>query len=378
MNRKIVFVAAFIVALFAVVAVTDEEYRILRPEGDHNHPGGDLSEKDLGWPKLNDIFENEHTFLMARLDQGYWFFLQIFAYKYGPQELWGIYGIVADDKGKKWFARREVKLKDIKLSHDNFSWQTGGTSVSGAYPQFNYVVREDAFGARLSVKCRFPGWRIGRTNLTADKKTYSDVYMHIPWGRVSGTLTLDGKEIPVTGNAYGDHFHGNQRFDRADPLFYSVRALSALPGYPDMSIEATYNHFHPTFGKISTPGLIIMGQDGFIKATLYSAINGQDFEMNRELGYYFPKRLIVKSDTEGFSFRGVFHAQRCIQVLDILAQLPPYVRKVAEVFFKLPVMSKWDGVFEGIYTLNGKETKFKIRALSEINYVGGRDAIPKL
>lgn len=378
MNRKIALIAAFLLVVFTTVAITNDEYRILRPEGDHNHPGGDLKEKDLGWPELTEFFENEHTFLLARLDQGYWFFLQIFSFKYGPQMLWGVYCLVIDDAGKKWFAKRDIKPKDVTLSRDNISWQSMGTSVSGAYPKYTFILNENAFKARLTVECRFPGWRIGRTNLTPDKKTFSDVFMHIPWGKVSGTLILDGVEVPVTGNAYGDHFHGNQRYDLVDPLFYSVRAVSPLPGSPDISIQATFNHFHQAFGKISTPGLIIMGPKGFLKATLNCTINGQEFEMNRDLGYYFPKRLIVKSDVPGLTFRGVFHAQRCVQILDIIAQLPPYVRKLAEMFFKLPVMSKWDGVFEGSYTLDGKETQFKIRALSEINYIGGRDAIPKL
>lgn len=282
-----------------------------------------------------------------------------------------------DDSGKKWFAKREVMPKDVTFSNDNISWSSNGTSVSGAYPKYVYTLNEEAFKAKLTVEDAYPGWKIGRTYLTPDKKTLGEVFIFVPRGKISGTLTIDGKEVQVTGNAYADRFHGNQRFDRVDQLFYSVRALTPLPGSADINIHSTFNRSHPGYGKISTPGLLIMGPKAFVKATVFCEIVGQDFQTDPQVGYNFPRKLIVKSDLPGFTFRGVFTSQRNLEVLDILSQLPPYLRKIAEVFFKVPVFSKWDGIFEGSYTLNGTQTNFKLRSLGEVNLIGGKDVVPK-
>jgi hypothetical protein len=142
-----------------------------------------------------------------------------------------------------------------------------------------------------------------------------------------------------------------------------------------VSIQTSYNHFNPVYGKISIPSLMILGPQGFIKASQKNIIRGEDFYKDPKLGYSFPRSLVVTAEDTGFSFKGIFKADRSMEILDVLSQLPPYARKLAVTFFKLPVFSKWDGIFEGSYTLNGQETKFKIRATAEINLVGGPEAV---
>jgi len=364
-----------IVLLFTIVsgaaALSGDAWRPLPVTGDFNKPGGDLTEKDIAWKEFTNFFEQEHGYMIARFDQGYWLFLTIFTFKYGPQQRWGVYSIVSSDSGKQWFARREILVNEAKLSHEGISWESHGTSIGGSYPRYTYTIKEEAYQAKLAIESRFPGWKLGRWYLTPDKKSFGEVFIYIPWGRISGTLTLDGKQISVSGNAYADRFHGSMRLDRTDPMFFSVRSLTPLPGYPEISIQTSYNHFNPAFGKVSIPSLMIMGQQGFVRATENVVIKGDEYYKDQKLGYFFPRKLTVTAEDAGFTFHGQFTAQRNMEMLDIISQVPPYLRMLVETFVKLPVYSKWDGVFEGAYTLNGKETRFKIRAAAENALIGG-------
>lgn len=375
MRRKTFFTVVIALWLWGILGVfAQDSYQPVSVTGDYDNPGGGVSEREIAWNRFENFFENEHCYLIARLEQGYWFFLTIFTFKYGPQQRWGIYGLVVSDSGKRWFAKREVRVEEAKVSHEDLSWESKGTTISGQFPRYIYTLNETDIKARLVVETRFKGWKIGRWYLTPDKKNFGEVFIHVPWGRVSGNLILDGKEIPVTGNGYSDRFHGSSRFDRSDPLFYSVRALTPLPGSSEISIQTSYNHFNPAYGKLCGPSLFIMDEKGFIKASQKVVIRGENFYKHPELGYSFPKRLTVTAQEGDFRFSGIFRADRNLEVLDILKNLPPYIQKIASTFFKTPVFSKWDGIFEGKYILNGRETPFKIRSAAEINLIGGPQA----
>lgn len=377
MRRIIAICIIACLALLAVTVSSDEPFRIISPSGDYDNPGGGVSDKAGAWHKHKFFFENEHNFMMARLDQGYWLIYVVFTFKYGPQQRWGIYAKVIDDNGKTWFAKRDVAPKDVKFSYENISWKSKGTGISGTYPEFKFTIEEEGFQANLTSTTLFPGWDTGIYYYEKGKKPFWEVPIYMPWGRIKGTLTLDGKQMEVTGRSYGDHVHGSHRFDHVDPIFYSIRGLSPMPGSAEVSIHVSFNKVHPAHGNAGCPSLILMDSKGFLKATQNVKIRGADFHTDPDTGYSFPRSFIVEADDEGFKLRGVFKADRVIEIMDVISQLPPYLRAIAVKFFNLPVFSKWDGVFEGIYTLKGKQRRFRIRSMGEANFIGGPEAIER-
>ena len=361
----------------AVAGTKDTPPRLVECTGDfENHDRG-VSNQSLAWTKMDTFFGNEHVFLLTRFDQGYWMFIQIFTLKYGPYQKYGVYSKVIADNGKIWFARREVEKKDAVVSYNNINWESKGTSVKGNHPEFRFTVKEEAFEADVTARTFFKGWDMGKYYYEENKKAYWDIPVYLPWGRTEGTLTLDGKTIEVSGYAYGDRVHGVHRFDLVDPIFYAVRAVSPIDGSPKVSIHVVYNGVHPAHGNAYNAILMLMDPKGFKITSRKVKIHGADHGKDNKTGYTFPRSFIVEADDPGknFKLRGIFKADRPMEIMDVISQIPHYLRSLALKFFKFPVFSKWDGVFNGFYTLDGERVDFQIRSMGEVSFVGGPDSI---
>ena len=367
-REKWIFVLLLGLGLLSVAA--DSQYKSVEITGDWAHKPVGLTDKDIAWKNFTGFFENEHVFMLARLDEGYWFVGMIFTFKYGPQRRWGLYALAADDSGRRWFAKREIKPEEVKLSYEKLSWRSGNTWVEGSYPVYTMHIEEPNLGAHLEFKSRVKGWQSGRWFLTPDHKTFGECFIIAPWADVSGKLVLDGKTIPVHGLGYSDRYHGNLRFDQTDPLFYSVRAIKPMPGSEDVNIQASYDHLSPSFGKLTVPGLFIIQPDRLEVGTMKVIIRGENASIDPKVGYAFPRKLVVDAAEGDFSLHGVFVADRSIEVLDIFKQLPAYIRAIAELFWKRPVYSKWEGRFRGSYKIGSQEKRFDLLAIAEINYTG--------
>lgn len=357
-----------IILLFFCIAA-DSSLKLIDLEGEWDNPGQGLTDKQMAWHKFSNFFENEHIYFMARLDEGYWFSFQVFNFKYGPQIRWGVYGFVIDDNGKTYFTKREILPNEPTVNFDKMAWRCGNTWVDTNQPNFTINVEEQAFGGRIEFKSKSKAWNFGKMFYTPDHKEYTHVMILAPWADVSGYLVLNGKKIPVHGKGYVDKTNGNYRLDRTDPLFYGLRAIYPMPGTEQISIEAACNYFHPAYGKLINPNLFIMRQDKIEVATRKVTFKGDKPKMLPEIGLPFPQRITIDAKDGDFTFHGVFEADRNIEAMDIFKQLPPYIRKVAELFFKRPVNSKWSGHFKGNYTKGGKETNFDILSVGEVNYI---------
>lgn len=378
--KKIAILLIMGMISIAGAGTTDTPPRLVNSTGDFEHPGQGVTNQSLAWTKMQTFFGNEHIFLLSRLDQGYWMFIQIFTFKYGPSQKYGVYSKVIADNGKTWFAKREVEMKDAIVSYNSINWESKGTSIKGNHPEFRFIIKEEAFQADVTAKAFFKGWDMGKFYYEEnDKKAYWDVPVYLPWGKLEGTITLDGKTIKVSGYTYGDRVHGVHRFDLVDPIFYGIRGVSPVQGSPQVSIQVAYNGINPAHGNAYNAVLMVMNPNGFLITSQKVKIHGADYRKNNETGYTFPRSFIVDADDpgKGFKLRGTFKADRPIEIMDVISQLPPYLRALALKFFKLPVFSKWDGIFEGVYTFKDEQVNFRIRSMGEASFVGGPATIMK-
>jgi len=377
--KKTAIILIIAMISIAIAGTKSSPPRLVECTGDFENPGQGVTNQSLAWTKMKTFFGNEHVFLLSRLDQGYWIFIQIFTFKYGPSQRYGIYSKVIADNGKIWFAKREVEKKDAIVSYNSINWESKGTSIKGSHPEFRFTIKEEAFQADVTARAFFKGWDMGKFYYEENKKAFWDVPVYLPWGRLEGTLTLDGKAIKVSGYAYGDRVHGVHRFDLVDPIFYGVRAVSPVKGSPRVSIQVAYNGIHAAHGNAYNAILMVMDPKGFLITSRKVKIHGADHRKDKKTGYTFPRSFIVEADDPGkdFKLRGIFKANRPMEIMDVISQLPHYLRSLAMKFFKLPVFSKWDGVFKGFYTFKGEKVNFQIRSMGEASFVGGPETIMK-
>ncbi len=354
--------------LLAICTAAAPGYKLVEIEGDYSKLGAGVAGEEIAWRNFEHFFESEHVYFISRLEQGYWLTAMVFTFKYGPRKRWGIYARLVSDTGENYLIKKEIKSKNVRLSHERLYWKHGDSLVEGYYPEYKLKIRAKEVSVDLTFHNRMKGWGFGKWYYDREEGKFSEVYMTVPWGKVAGTMTVKGKKMKVSGVGYSDRVHGNLPFYRTDPLFYGIRALEPMPGSEKVSIHAAYNHFHPAYGKIYNANVFIMGEDGFVRATPHVNIIPRDPMMHEELELEFPRKLIVHAREGDFELNGVFTANKPVEVMDIFQELPFYIRKIAELFWKRPVFSKWEGRFKGSYTINGKEKNFDILGIAEVNY----------
>ena len=101
----------------------------------------------------------------------------------------------------KWEASRE--RCDVRIG-DQFS-------CNGTYPLYHVKAQEDGVAVDLQFVATLPSWRpgTGRTCYSSDYSKYFGWVVAQPRADVTGTITMGGKTVQVTGIGYHDHNYGN-------------------------------------------------------------------------------------------------------------------------------------------------------------------------
>ena len=123
--------------------------------------------------------------------------------------------------------------EDVHHSADDFSAETascdvkiGPNSVKGDLATYDLRINDAGVDAEISITRRSPSWRPGAgvTYFDSKKTHYLAWVVPVPYGEVSGTITVAGETRTVTGSAYHDHNWGNRVMDEGLDHWFWGRA----------------------------------------------------------------------------------------------------------------------------------------------------------
>ena len=122
---------------------------------------------------------------------------------------------VSHPDGSYTMIEASFEKKDVSVAHDHCDVTAGGNYVRGEWPKFELHFEHDdakldlAFESLTQGVMEPPdGCFIGR-DLPPATGTYMGWVIAMPRARVTGTLTLAGKKIPLSGLGYHDHQWGS-------------------------------------------------------------------------------------------------------------------------------------------------------------------------
>lgn len=117
---------------------------------------------------------------------------------------------ITDPTGKDHTDLTKYSAEEFTFSKEKCAIEIGPHTASGDLKEYHiHVEPVNGIGADLVLKSTSTPWRAGNGYFDFGPGQYFTWLCVVPRGEITGTLTYDGKTIPVTGQGYHDHQWGN-------------------------------------------------------------------------------------------------------------------------------------------------------------------------
>jgi hypothetical protein len=248
----------------------------------------------------------------------------------------------------------------------------GKSIFDGKAPNYKMHFEVEGFVADLSFQNMVSTWKPGNgvTYYTEDKKVFYENSVILPFARLSGKITYDGKTIDGAGWGYGDRAHSNLSFFNQNESIFAIRGFPKSPDAPKFAMSMLEYKANKAYGSLRIPWIIIESDKKYLVATKNYTITPSDFRKDPITGYTYPWRLEVSGQDRGVSFRFVSQAQALKETLDVINELPAYLRPIVKKFFSRPVFYRYTGTLTGMITLaDGTKIPLDLSGYSEVTFI---------
>ena len=203
---------------------------------------------------------------------------------------------VYDPAGKKIMVKKRFDNSAVSISTEKCDVKMGDNRVYGEAPVYKMRFFADGLGADLVFENLVQGYRSppdGTAYFSMNPLIYMGWSIAQPRAGVAGKLLLNGKEIKVSGTGYHDHNWGNTSIGELYDYWYWGRIF--LPGH-------TFIYSVGQLGECMdhAPINVVMSFEGNKLVDMSQEIIGEpyDFVMDPETGIEYPKKLVLKIDSE--------------------------------------------------------------------------------
>jgi hypothetical protein len=322
----------------------------------YNFKGGVKTHADRGitkqelipQPAENFFFTYTYTFMIYLEDDS----SAMIQFTFWKVPLMGRHAILFSyiDRGEKQYLYKPV-FDNYQYSYreDPPEFRLGPNFWKGFYPDFYVHLDLPADGelpaakADLHFRCRTPGWRPGDgpTHYGAPDGDWYDLIVMIPWADLDGTVNIGDQTKKAKGFGYSDH--NTQTVIPTDQLgeILALRSFSR-----DYSINFLEYIAPEQFGRTRTTWIMVMKGDRILFATDQWDRELHDMATGTRYNYQYPTRVTVKIDQPECKLFGEIKGVRFIEWIDGLAELPSFVRPIAEKFFEAPVFIRQNAVVD--------------------------------
>jgi len=230
----------------------------------------------------------------------------------------------------------------FQAAQDGCAARIGPSRVSGNLHSYELHTEGKEWSADLVFTGSVPAWRpgIGKSYYDESLSKYFAWLVPIPYGKVEGTLTYDGKTHPVHGSGYHDHNWGNFGIETVYSHWYWGRAQVGefTVIFVEMEANSSYGHQKvPNFMLAKGDCLLAdLGQSFTLETT--------DFQVHPN-GKRYPRSL-------DFHWKGVqgtvdiaLRQPRLIDSFSLLDDFPNWKRWLARRFVN-PYYFRFDAEIE--------------------------------
>ena len=301
---------------------------------------------------------SDAVYTIAMLSDGSIFIYSLFHLDVGLIERWGAYMVIASPDGSMRWVSEVIPKRLIQPSSDSMSVRYREYGVTDMDTQFDIVCAIDNVRVDLTLKNRVSPWMRGDDGIyRLSEGAFQQRIVFSPWAEVSGTISIDGVTSYVTGEGVGEKTLIVCDLNRLTPVVVGMVLFGeADPGISNQSPTTRYHInlydiiAHPSFDSIRFPRLLVAEDDEWLFTTEMYEIDFREYAPAPGFDYEYPVSVGLSAQGNGFSLSGEFTTQKLYNTMDILTELPAWIRGVVKVFIDRPVYFRNLGVFNGTIT----------------------------
>jgi hypothetical protein len=255
---------------------------------DARHTDSDLMYE---WWYLDAAFDNGYSMSMS-------FQLMDSRFVTTPGRTKAIEFAIYDPSGKKTGVFDEFDIKDVSASTTSCDVTMGSNRVKGSIPRYDLEFHSKDLSKGLGCKLTFEntdeGFRQppnGVYYFSEQPKRYIGWVIAQPRAKVTGTIIVDGKEMPVTGVGYHDHNWGNCKLTEMYKYWYWGRIL-----LPDYTIIYSAGQKSDAVGGGPTNALLALKGGKLVDMSSDISAEPSDFIVDPVTNTPYPQKLILRSD----------------------------------------------------------------------------------
>lgn len=339
-----------------IVLLAASEPIIMEHPTNWEHPDqATVKDSDLAFNfnRPSKHFKNDGIFFMTRFNGGWVFMSSYIGWQYGPIKKWGIYALVSDPNGKRYWAQNEIIEKDIVTAKDHLYMKGGKNVAEGRGMTYKVHYDFEGFYCDLTYKNVLPPWIPGDgwiyLSPGIDKDAYNHYMMNSPWADVTGTLTVGGKTHNVVGQGYSDRSDSALPPTKQNPYLYSIRVFSAdgTPRQDRWFFGLLESISHADYGSKRIPMLLLAHGEKWVLTTKKYSLTPKNMLKGPNTPYEYPTVFQIKANDQGYVFDAEYKCGKLFDFTDIFAVLPDWVRSIATKFLKRPVFFRCLGELKG-------------------------------
>ncbi len=337
------------------------------PEGIEADLNRGLSPEELYYNPREDFFYGENWHHMAKLDQGYVIYTNVFITNMGlTRPSCAVEFSILTPDGKTFTSKRDYGRDLINASTDSFSIHVAGNFIGGEYPEYRIHLEQDEMVVDLEFRNITPGWKYnsGFVYFGSDRRQFWKYMITSPSAAVSGTLEFDGREIQVSGFGFQDHSWMNIAVTSFSRRWVHFRHFSD---------ERTIIVTEILTSEEYAPDKIVLALAAEGNRIIYQGSQAEvefgDLVKDDEYGYSYPREISLEIKDEGFSLTGQLKVKRLLERIVVLSHINSLLRGIVHTFIARPVYYRCLNEFELVMDDGGGPNKIQGEALNEVVFI---------
>ena len=313
----------------------------------------DMADLSFVTEKFNAT-KNDSVFLMSYFNDGWVLMFHLFQIDHKLFDRWGMYALVADPDGNSYWKTLIAKKRDVELLDDRLFYTDGVNTLESADNSYRISCDFDGFTCDLEFEPLISAWKpgTGRENFTEDGRHFQSKQVFLPVANVSGTLSVDGLELSVSGYGYGEKTLFVYSLIRHPPY---ITALRLYTPYEKSDEEYLHIGVHEStlaqgYGGRKLTRLVAIRDGAWLFTTPDYVFEPVEMAMPEFANYEYPAKYRLYADANGYTLDGFVTETNFFHYTDIFSALPTWLRKTLQLFFKRPVFFRYATTFEGTLT----------------------------
>jgi predicted secreted hydrolase len=216
----------------------------------------------------------------------------------------------------------------FRASKERCDVQIGRNRVSGDLHRYEMHFDCQGITGDLVLTGSVPSWRPGTGKFFYNEglTSYFAWLPSVPYGRIEGTLTYEGREHAVTGSGYHDHNWGNVGLESVMSRWYWGRAH--VGEYSAIFVQTVGSK---AYGSRKIPVFWLAKGDRLITDNRHALTLETGDEQTHPSGKRYPARLDYHWQTEEGTIHLALRQPQLIEAASLLETLPVWKRALARL-----------------------------------------------